>query len=917
MNLRRILLIAAACLVLIAGGLVLAATLIPEDRVADAVARRAEATLGHPVAIEGVGLSFFPLPGVRLTGLSVGRPDSTALLRLDGAELGVRLLPLLRGRVVISRLELERPRIAVEIDDSTTNIPVIQTDTSADPSSRDIVFSVDGIRVTDGSIRYTNRVDSSSFRLDGWSQELSVVGAVEQGELASLTLVGMIAFDDVSMDLAGAVLPMRDLRLEIGHDAALDLTADRLDLRELAVSFDGVIVDGSGQVEGVNSGRPSVRLQLTADGLDAARLVAWVPDSMRARMTLPDGKELGILGTASLRASVDGTVAPDTLPAVVGALDLINGAVTLGSETILEDVGGHVDFSLDSVVARFDGVALGETFNAGVAVRDPAAPLAVVTLSGRGDLDRLAGLGLVPDSIQLAGFVRVDLRAQVPVRDPAAGQARGSIDVSDVIVAGTEPPFLVPIAATRFEGGQLRVNPFRIELGPDRSVVELDIAASGWIPALVDSTAALPDVTVAIRADTLDLDALLGPSDSGYPPLLFARLRDRSIEGRRPEEIAAEMGLNVPAPPRVDARFEARIDQLVRNELRYSDMEVAARITPEAMAFERVRFGLMGGTVDVNGRLEPVRLDSAGTPVETRLVGRFGLTNVGAAPFFDILTPFRDHLAGTLDMAGTVGMTLDRYALPERSSVQADGTLAISNGRVANWAVLKGVADRLELAAFDTLAFQDWAGTFRITGPRVGLDRTALVGSALDAQANGWFDFGGQLDLAATAALTAELARRAGAIGQQILAASPDGQIPVGLLIRGNVESPNVALDLSTARDAIAGRAREAVQGAARDAEEALRGAAEQVADSAAARAGQAGQELVDRVAERYELPDSLRGLPADSLRQVLGDSVYGLLPDSVKVRADSVQNAIQSALRERLRRMLPGGGGGGGDGRR
>ncbi|MGK7311225.1 MAG: AsmA family protein [Candidatus Longimicrobiales bacterium M2_2A_002] len=918
MNRRRILLIAAAGLALLVGAVVLTVVLIPEQRVADAVATRAESALGQPVAIDGVGLVLFPLPGVRLSGVAIG-PDTAELARIDRAEVRIRLLPLLGGRVVVRSVALDAPRIAVEIDrEGVSNFPVIESDTSGEPSTRDITFEVDRIRISDGGIRYINHQDSTRVVLDGWEQELSVTGVLDRGELSSLALAGWIAFDDIEADLPGVVLPPRDLSVRVEHDASLDLRADRLDLRELGVDVEGVMVRGSGRVEGVNSGRPFVDLELAAEGIDADRLMAWVPDSLRARLALPDGRAVGLQGTASLRAAVNGTVAPDTLPSVDGSLTLADGAVTVGSDALLESVSGDVTFSLDSVVARFDGRALGESFNAGVAVRDPASPLAVVALSGRADLGRLAGLGLVSDTLGLGGDVRVDVRAQLPLRDPAGARARGTIDATSIAMTGLEPEIRVPNATAQLDGGRVRANPFRIELGPDRTAIDLDVSADGWIPAVVDSTAPPPQVAVAMEADSLDLDALLGPSESGYPPLLFARLRDRRIDGRPVEDVARDMGLRVPRLPPVEATVTARIGTLVRNGLRYTDMTADALVTPRAITVREIRFGLMGGTVDVSAEVEPTETNSAGMPVQTRIAGRFGVTRVGAAPFFDQLTPFRNHLSGRLDLAGTVGLTLDRFALPVRESVGAGGTIAISEGRVANWAVLQGVTEKLGIAVFDTLRFRDWAAGFRIDGPRVTLDETAIDGSRLDAVADGWFDFGGMLNVEATALLTEELARQAGAIGQQLLAATSGDRVPVGLLISGDVESPDVSLDLSPVREALAGRAREAVQevsgeveqrarAAAGEAEEAVRGAAEQALGGVRDRATQqAGRSVT--------LPDSLRGLPADSLREILGDSAYALLPDSVRLRADSLQQSLENALRNRLRRLLPGGGGGGGD---
>ncbi len=916
MNRRRILLMAVAGLALLIGALVLTLALIPEERVAEAAARRAESFLGEPVAIERVGLSVFPLPGVRLDGVSVGRADSAALASVDRAEIRVRILPLLGGRVVVRKVELEAPRIAVEIDrEGVANFPVLEPDTTASPPGGDIQFAVNAIRITDGSVRYTSLRDGTRVRIDGWSQELAVAGEVEAGSLASLTLTGSVGFDRIETDLPGAVLPARELALRIEHDATLDLGCDRLDLRELAVDFDGVTLSGSGEVVGVNSGRPEVHIDLSAFGLDAHRLMAWVPDSLRARLALPDGRAVGLAGTASIRAAIDGTVAPDTLPAVHGRLDIEDVAVTLGTAAVVDQVAGRIVFSLDSVVARLDGRLLAERFNAGLAVRNPATPVAVVALSGQADLGTLRTLGLVPDTLGLAGRLRIDLRVQAPLSDPGAARASGTIDAHGITVAGLDPAVRVPTASAVFDGGTVRVDPLRVEVGPERRGTDLVITAAGWIPAAVDANAVPPELRVALQAEPLDLDALMGPSESGYPPLLFARLRDRPIEGRSAAEIAGALGLAVPALPPVNAWIDARFERLVKNGLTYTDLTALARVSPEVITLDQLRFGLMGGVVDVSGEIRPLSTDTTGSPLFTRINGRYGVTDVGSGPFFTTLTPFKDHLDGRLDMAGTVGMTLDRFALPERLSLEAAGTIAISEGHLANWAVVDALGDRLGVATFDTLRFRDWAGRYRVDGPRITLDETAIDADGLSARAAGWFDFGGQLDVTATAALEPELARTAGAIGRQLIAASPEGRIPVGLRIHGAVESPVVALDLEPARALIAGRARDAAQDVADRAEEELRGAAEEaearVRDAAEEAAGVARQRVEEGV-PALTLPDSLRALPADSLRQILGDSVFQLLPDSVRLRADSLQRALEDALRERLRRLLPGGGGGG-----
>lgn len=889
---RAILLIAAAAVILVIAALAVVAALIPSDRVARAVAARAEAALGQPVAIEEVGLRLLPLPGVRLSGLAVG--DSTPLARVDAVELRARILPLFRGRVVISRLALDRPRILLEVDSAgALNLPIARGD-SAPAAGRDIAFAIDGIEVSNGRIGYRDLRDGTVARLDGWSQSLRLAGSVRAGELETVSLTGEMGFDSVDARLPDVVLPVRGLRLHVDHDATLDRRVDRLDIRTLEVTLNGITLRGSGSVRGVSSPQRTAELDLAADGLDATELMSWVPDSVRQRLTLPDGRPIRLTGVATVDAAVRGPLAADTLPELRGNLTLADASVVAGDEVLLSAVDGRGSFSLDSVDATLEGRMLGEAFIAEVTVGSPAAPVLTAALRGRVDLERLADLDLVADTLEPGGAVAIDIRARVPVDAPARTGLAGTLDLAGVHLAGTDPSVSVAEGIIRLEAGRASVQPLRVELGPRRVPVALGLTADGWIPALLDSLAPPPTVVATLAADTLDLDDLLGPAEDGYATLLFARLRDRAIDGRTAEQVAEERGLSLPAIPPVAADVQATVGVLVRNGLQYQDVEARLRVGPGAIDVERARFRLMGGTVEASGRLEPTAFDSTGAPTEARLLGQYTLSSLNSAPFFDRLTPFRDHLTGTLDLAGSVDLLLDRHVLPVRSSVGTDGTIALSDGRLGNWPVLGAVAGRLGLTALDTIRFSDWIGTYRVVGPLVMLDETMLQGDRLDARAAGSFDLAGILDLGATVYLTSALAERAGALGQEVVAAAgTDGRVPVGIRITGDVQNPDVTLDLSEARSALVSRAREAAEAAVEE------------------QAGRIAERAAREVAERFELPDSLQGLPAGSLRAVLGDSLFSLLPDSLKLPGDTIRTRAEDEIRARLQRLLRGGGGG------
>ena len=173
-----------------------------------------------------------------------------------------------------------------------------------------------------------------------------------------------------------------------------------------------------------------------------------------------------------------------------------------------------------------------------------------------------------------------------------------------------------------------------------------------------------------------------------------------------------------------------------------------------------------------------------------------------------------------------------------------------------------GIGQRLGVAAFDTLAFREWSGSYLITGPLVTLERSLQVEDRVRTELAGSFDFGGTLDLGVVATLAPELVARA---GEPVRAAAQaasgrGGGVPVGLRITGTTAAPVVALDLSAARDNAIAQVRER---------------ATEEAEAAAARAA------------------------TEVARRVLGDST----PTS----PDSLAGAVRTRVQDRLRGLLGG----------
>ena len=82
---------------------------------------RAESAIGRPVAINDISLSSSPPLRSTSTALTIANRkgegfSSGPFLTLDALRLNVKLLPLLKSRIEVTTLELDRPRILLEVN---------------------------------------------------------------------------------------------------------------------------------------------------------------------------------------------------------------------------------------------------------------------------------------------------------------------------------------------------------------------------------------------------------------------------------------------------------------------------------------------------------------------------------------------------------------------------------------------------------------------------------------------------------------------------------------------------------------------------------------------------------------------------------------------------------------------------------
>ena len=871
---RRSIFIALGVVALAAVLMTAAVLLLPAERVGAFAAAQASAALDRDVSVERFGVRLFPRPAIALENVSVSRatqPESI-LASADRVELRPRLLPLFMRRIVIDEIALERPRLRIDVEaGGAGHLSAVADSMGTGPAAGDAELDIRKLRVNDGSIVYRDTATGTIVTLTGISQALKLTGSVLSGEITRAGAAGELEIRDIDIDAPVLLAwPLHDLRMHVAHNVDVDREADRIELNQLTVTLQELELDVTGSVTAItDSLTRAVDLRAHTGRVDVARLIASLPAAL---LESSSGDVLtGAAGHARLDFTIRGRAGAGAVPDIAGVLAAEDAALARGRHgTVATGLNGSIAFSGDSVSTDgISGLVLGEPMHLVMNVSDLSAPSGRVSLRAALALAQAQKLGLLPDSVQGSGRVAVDVTIDGSLVDPAATLLSGTVDITGVEIrsAALEKPLVVQQGRIVLDGRTAGTQDLRVSIGASDVALEFD--AAEWLPYALGDTLRPPAITFDARSTLFDADEILGvtPDTYTYGELFVARLADRQLDGRTAAQVAEEIGLGMPRVPPVTMDGRLRATRFVRGAVPLHDVDITVAARAGELDVRAASFRMMGGGVHMTGRLG---LAGPGAGAAQPLALDYTVSEVAAGPFLERLTGFREHITGDLLIAGSMSMALDEHLLPVRESVTGSGNAAVLDGEIVNWPLLRRLGERIGVAQFDTLAFRDWSGRYRITGPKVVLEESMLESGELAVRAAGSFDLNGTLDIGATLYMPQEWTSRLPGAPAALLtsaAAGDDGRVPVGARFTGTHRDPAVALDMSEAGARIANAAREA--------------AAQQARAAAERAAAQAAEQLAGRLPAR----------------------------DSVSAAADSAKKKVEAEVVNRLRRIIrPGG---------
>ncbi|MBP1686875.1 MAG: exported protein of unknown function [Deltaproteobacteria bacterium] len=351
--------------------------IIAEHR--EGILDQARAAIGRPVAADRMVVNLWGGIGVRIDHVRIGDdPSFSAADFVDSRSVvaQAKLLPLLRGKLEVGRIELREPRITLTRDASGRwNYESLGRHTSPSPSGsppprpatnlppEHLPLIIGRANITDGTILVTDGTHAPPRTTILRQIELSV-GDVGETKPISFDLVAALQAESQNIHVRGTVGPLGDptaipMRVDgaIGPLGPQSLRIDSLHLEALLTpasmeiaAFSGHAFDGTFKLSGEIPRHADGRVALKGDcaKVAVAKVLRLASDD-GARRIEGDGTlhlDLRATGTTAeaIRSTVKGQIAADIAHGAIKDLNLVREV--LGRHSNLPVIGDLVPLSV-------------------------------------------------------------------------------------------------------------------------------------------------------------------------------------------------------------------------------------------------------------------------------------------------------------------------------------------------------------------------------------------------------------------------------------------------------------------------------------------------------------------------------------------------------------------------------------------
>jgi len=297
-------------LVLLVGGLLALPFLVDLASYQDQYKPLIENALNRKIQLQGIRLTIWPLIGARVAGFTVLDDPSFSegsFASLSSLDVGVKLMPLLGGRIEVEEIALRDPVITVIKNKAgVLNVSTIGPKTSAPPTAQPesrpsqgdplqalAMLAVDRLSIVGGQLTYRDLSVTPATGYEVQNLEL-LLKSVHLGEMPTLHLAATVQPYQLPVTLDGSFGPLVQALEVKQYDFTLGLGKQALALKGALV---GGKLDASLSSPSISTADLPIKLPLTKPvDIKDLRIVAQAPYPLKQGVTAMELADVTMLG---------------------------------------------------------------------------------------------------------------------------------------------------------------------------------------------------------------------------------------------------------------------------------------------------------------------------------------------------------------------------------------------------------------------------------------------------------------------------------------------------------------------------------------------------------------------------------------------------------------------------------------------
>ncbi len=428
---------------------------LTDERLKEIIMPRLNEMAGREIQVERISYTLFrtfPSFGLVIEKLDVpdtenevdagGRDGFTAqaserrsLASVEELLLTVELIPLIRGNVNVSRLDVTKPVFNyVVYEDGRTNLDSLldfmeDEEEEVTEAQATTAIELELIRVREGRITYTDHQTNSFVSLRDFDSDISVSYDELLTTDVEATVGGLsVRFDGEQM--------LSDLPFSLRQRSVIDLENERVDIETGKLTIRGLELDMEGMIAEYTSDAVLLELSLNSSSDDFAALLELVPDSYKDQL---EGVSTG--GSLVLNANISGRLGEDMIPDFEAVLGVEDGFLQYpGVDSPIEEINIRIDARNEIVrIERFSARADVNSLSASGLINNPLEDDADFDFNFDMDLDLATIKNFYPlDDMELSGKLAMNGTTSGRVDDAENARFNAEVRLDDGFVRYVE-----------------------------------------------------------------------------------------------------------------------------------------------------------------------------------------------------------------------------------------------------------------------------------------------------------------------------------------------------------------------------------------------------------------------------------------------------------------------------------------------